>query len=382
MEEFEFDGNWTREIQLIEFAKLNNPDFARKDHDANNGIFGLTIYDAQNFNPDPEKEQINTINYLTNPQNQKEIIESIFLFSRDIIYPEYKEYLSEEEYPECYPSLNTPKDLYNLIGINEVMIYNIQKEGFAYYVLGFNSCLDYEHGLYLTLHKSRVLDHAQMGDLDQKKIYDDLGFNYEEHLEKHHEREKNKELKTYMPHPKYGKLKPWQERANNYYPYGLLHGKQNDKLIEFLQIKENHLKFTGRVLNAAVINSYTEAIELLISLKPEKVISAIITAIRKNQNDLVKRLVQLEKSDLNKRVGFDSLLYNAFVNLAKQYGYKEEKGKAMEMLDLFLSVGVNPNLKDKFNRDTNYCIGNIREKELVEELRELLKEKIKQYKIE
>lgn len=382
MEEFEFDGNWTREIQLIEFAQLNNPNFARKDHDANNGVFGMTIYDAHNFNPDPEKEQITTINYLTNPQNQKEIIKSIFHFSRDVIYPQYKEYLSEEEYPECYPSLNTAKDLYNLIGINEVLIYNLQKEGFAYYVLGFNSCLDYEHGLYLTLHKSRILDHAQMGDLDQKKIYEDLGLNYEEHIEEYHEKEKNKELKTYNPHPKYGKLKPWQETANHYYPFGLLHRKENDKLFEFLKIEENHVKFTGGLLNAAVINNYREAIELLISLKPENVISVLITAINKNQSDLVRILVGLEQSDLNVRVGYDSLLYYAFGNLAKQYGDEGEKRKAIEILDLFFSIGINPNLKDKFNRDTNYCIENIREKELVDELRELLRKKMKEYRIE
>lgn len=382
MVEFEFDGNWTRVIQLIEFTKLNNPDFARRDHDANNGIFGMTIYDAHNFNPDPEKEQINTINYLTKSQNQKEILESLFHFSRDVIYPEYKIYLSEEEYPECYPTLNTANDLYKLIGINEVLIYNIQKDGFAYYVLGFNSCLDYEHGLYLTLHKSRVLDHAQMGDLNQKKIYEALKLDYEKHLEEYHEKEKNKELKTYSPHPKYGKLKPWQEQANQYYPFGLLHRKHNEELFEFLKVDENHQMFTGGLLNAAVVNDYTDAIEFLISIKPENVISAIITAIRKNQDDLVRRLIDLEQSDLNKRVGFDSLLYNAFVNLAKQYCDEGEKRKAMKILDLLFSVGINPNLKDKFNRDANYCIGNIHEKELVNELRELLRKKITQYKIE
>lgn len=384
MDKFEFDGDWEREVRLIEFAKLNHPDFARTDHDAKNGVFGMTIYDERNFNPDPEEVQINTINYLLERKNQREIIESIFHYARDIIYPEYKNFLPEDEYPEAYPTLKSSSDLYDLIGINEVLIYKVHKDGFAYYVLGFNSCLDYEHGLYITLHQSRVLDYDQMGDFNQEKVYEDLGIDYKKYREElfNKARDNNTEdPRLYDPHPKYGKLKPWQQGANDSYANTLLHRKKHDKLLEFLKDDSNRKKITGRLLKMCLMNGFTDSFELLIELKPKNVVPAILEATRKNKNEIVKRLVDLEQSDLNERVGQSSLLYKAFSNLANNYHDPIEKKKAMEILDLFFSIGINPNLKDKWNRDTYYCIGIHNSKELTDEFRKLLKEKIIQYGI-
>jgi hypothetical protein len=99
----------------------------------------------------------------------------------------------------------------------------------------FSFCTDEEHGLAVTLHKDRLIDFAGIGDMDNRKVIEDIGLNYDDWLDERLSKKEKKKLKLYYPHEKYGKLKPWQKSANDYFPFGLLHADRNNDLVNYLR---------------------------------------------------------------------------------------------------------------------------------------------------
>lgn len=53
-----------------------------------------------------------------------------------------------------------------------------------YYILYFSFCVDEEYGLGVILYKDRLIDFGGIGDLDNCKIIEDMGFNYDEWLDR------------------------------------------------------------------------------------------------------------------------------------------------------------------------------------------------------
>ncbi|MFT5265947.1 MAG: hypothetical protein ACI8YQ_004705, partial [Polaribacter sp.] len=138
---FEFNGEWVVNLKLEEFLLLNNKRSQSDLEKANQPLFEIGIQDEFNENPDPEEYQINTINWLMDSNNQKAILSSLLDYCKNTIYPHYKTFMWESEYPDCYPQLNEIGDLSKLLSIWSVSINKIEKEGFAYYTFNCESCL-------------------------------------------------------------------------------------------------------------------------------------------------------------------------------------------------------------------------------------------------
>ena len=154
---FKFNGDWEFELPANKFNVLKKI-----------GFIQFEIFDEFNDNPDPENYQINTINYLLDVDRQINVLTSLLEYSKNTIYPHYKTFMWESEYPECYPDLDDINDLKKLFTINRILIKRIQHEDFAYYVFDCSSCLDHEHGITITFYKDKVIDHGE--DWDDKKV--------------------------------------------------------------------------------------------------------------------------------------------------------------------------------------------------------------------
>jgi len=103
---FEFKGDWVVDCKMDEFAILNNKEYNYDLDKVNQGMFEIKIVDVFNYNPDPEFFQINTINWLMKSSSQQAILKSLFSYCKNTVYPHYKEFMLESEYPECYPKLD------------------------------------------------------------------------------------------------------------------------------------------------------------------------------------------------------------------------------------------------------------------------------------
>lgn len=258
---FEFKWEWEFEVKVNELKVLNN-----------SGVIHIEIFDEFNSNPDPENYQINTVNFLLKDENQINILTSLLEYSKAIIYPNYKTFMLESEYPECYPSLDSTDDLSNLYTIDRVIIKRIGHEDHAYYIFVCSSCLDYEHGITITLHKDRIIDHGE--DWDDKKVCEHKGIDYTTYHEKIVKDYNHKELILTEPNPKYGKLKPWQKSQNDYYPYGLFHAKKNAELTNFIDSKKANKGVVPSLLKLSIANNRKELI-----LFSRKVISFSLPSI-------------------------------------------------------------------------------------------------------
>jgi hypothetical protein len=217
MNKFEFNGNWQTEIELLDFRKFNNIEFYSKksQEKASIGQFSISIEDALNENPDIEIEQLNAIHFLQN--NQKALISFFFNYFKDIIYPYSQEDLSFEDYPECYPALNTEDDLFELLGLNEIIIKTLHKDSCAYIMYGFTTMIDIEHGCNITMHKLTPIEHNATYNYEDEKICEDLGLDYSKYKTTKYEKDEQIRLSEgvlYQPNPKFNKLKPWQEEDN------------------------------------------------------------------------------------------------------------------------------------------------------------------------
>ena len=90
MSVFKFDGNWETKIVVSELSKIIHCSFSSfKDHTKVRKEVNMMIEDLRNLNPDPEKEQLNTIEFLQNVDHQKEIIEATFTYINEIAYPHF-----------------------------------------------------------------------------------------------------------------------------------------------------------------------------------------------------------------------------------------------------------------------------------------------------
>lgn len=370
---FEFKGDWTTVINLEEFSILDNPEYCSKRDVLDNGIFTLQILDVRNENPDPEPYQINAINYLLDTSNQKQILKSLLHYSRDIIYPHYKQFMWEEEYPDSYPRLETEKDLYHLLGVNSVIIKTIEKDDFAYFIFTCNSCLDYEHGITITLYKNEVIDHGE--DWDDQKVCAHKGIDYKTY-EDHATKEFNKRDRVLTsPHPKYEKLKPWQEEQNDYYPFGLYHDGQFDRLIS--EIEDGTIKDKDRaMLRLFPLSIYHEKERITQYLIPKfgpGQHSAFKYALQKDRYDLMNRLIT-QGYDINQLVAQDSVFYDCIWEIVKSMEKNQEYDHIIKRFEFLLQNGLNPLLEDKFGRNAYYAIGRIENLEHRERVKKILEQ--------
>lgn len=262
MKSFKFKGDWVEQIELTKLSKLNSDKFFGYDGTKNQkellskSLITVRIDDEIDDNPDPRIEQINAINFILN--NEDGILNSIFLAMKNVIYPFWKLVPDMEINDYWFPKLEGMDDLYNILGMSEISISNILKDNLAYSIFYFRFSVDMEHGLAIVMYGDEFVEHESIGDLSFEKTVEHSTGSYEDYIAKINKRP---ELKIYDPHPKYGKLKPWQITANEYYPFRLLHNDRNEELKIYLNNNPDALKKIGA--NLLQVANYYKKIEII-----------------------------------------------------------------------------------------------------------------------
>ena len=363
---FEFKGDWELELKLEKFKVLDNSKYKKGSKNPSEGLFKFEIFDEFNSNPDPEQYQFNAINFLLNSDNQSKVLTSLLKYSRDTIYPHYKTFMLESEYPECYPQLNTIEDLNKLYGINRIVIKRIEHEDFAYYFFDCSSCLDYEHGITVTLYKDTVIDHGE--SWDDKKVCEHKGIDYTSYHEKAVKDYNHREVILTKPHEKYGKLKPWQKDQNESYPVGLYHANRLSDFKNALEMGEIPREPTiSKILYLSIFHKKEEFTQFLIDQNVNLKYSAFKEALNRDRYDLTDKLLQ-QGYNINEKVAQSSFFYETIGYLTNAINKNEPIEVFTERLKYLLDKDLDPYLEDNFNRNSFFRIKRIDDEGLREKV--------------
>lgn len=314
---------------------LNKLDYNERSSDSNTDIGEvlLEIQEKEDTNPDPLPEQLNAIEFLHN--NQSAIKNSLFEYCKNHVYPKYEELMPREEFIDCYPPLNKISDLNKLLALGYISINLESKNEYSYIIMIFKTCLDFEHGISITIHKDKCIGCSE--DLDYDDIYSDGG---------KIQNLKDSYIETqvcyegiYSPN-KYGILKSWQIYSAENTFKELLESNSNDKIKSLVE-KSNwniHTKFSScryDLLNLACENLNEEIANYLIGKGSD--IDSINCWDQTGFFDEVERFSDARwQSDCHKE--WDKDAYQKYKN--------EEKG-ILNIIEIYLLLGANPNSCNK-----------------------------------
>ena len=355
---FEFKGEWEMELQLENFQIFKILDYNQGDSQASYKLFKFEIFDEFNYNPDPEEYQINAINYLLELENQTAIIKNLFEYSKNIIYPHYKTFMDDDDFPE----LNSINDIGKLYRIDKIIVKRIGHLNYAYYIFDCSSCLDHEHGIRITLFKDTIIDHGE--DWDDRKVCEHKGIDYKSYQEKATKEYNHTELKLIKPHEKYGKLKPWQNGQNEHYPFGLFHAKKDKELIEGFKNGSISIEsYTSRLLTKSISQEREDLTQFLIDLNPKFKYLAFKEALLKNRFDLTDKLIK-QGYNLNDKNAFSSHFTDTITLIVRTTPENEQIENYRNRLKYLMNKGLNPYLVDKYNRNSLSHIKRIEDENL------------------
>lgn len=354
---FEFKGDWIVDCKLEEFAILDNADFNHDLDKVSQGVFDLQIVDSFNYDPDPANFKIDTINWLFKSSNQLAILRSLFSYCKDIVYPHYKEFMSESEYPESYPKLDTVRDLRNLLGITSIKVQDFEKEGFAYLSLFCESCLDHEHGITFGVYKESVLEHGE--DLSFQKVFKHLGYNAFKDMP-NRSRIIDRKLVIDGPNMKYGKYKPWQVEAVNYYPYGLYHKVRDIELIEDIENSViNNTDICSKLINLSIKDGRENLTQYFLSKELKVGLGTFLEALKKDRFDITDKFIE-QGFNINLSAGESSLMSKTIWELGKALAEVQDLNKYKIRIEYLLNNGFDPYLEDNFKRNSLTIIARIK----------------------
>ena len=206
MKEFTFNGDWEFKLNLNEFFNSNLR--WRENMDPQNAKPNVKIVDLKSYDPDPLKEQINTINFIIN--NELRVLEAIC----KALVPINNDYGEKCGQYDWFPERLTAENLGEVLLIQEISILKEHKDDQAYYELSCGYKGDEEHGLIIVMHGVQLFDYSAIGEMDYINLYKDLGERAKIFIEI------NKIENEFQAHqmqkvlPKYGKYKPWQKEYN------------------------------------------------------------------------------------------------------------------------------------------------------------------------
>jgi len=254
MKKFEFKGDWFTTIELRTFDKeLDNPRYSFRRKELEKAEYQIELYDDYDFEPDLSEEQINAIEHLQEESNQMTILKNLYTYFKEIVYPHYQTFISEEEYPGTFPILNNQSNLKDVIGLDHIAVLRFGKDGSSYYNLMFETSLDEEHGIGFVLHNNSIIEHGEIGGIMYEKVASHMGMTNEEYSDYQTKIQTPPTKEYQIAHKKFGKLKPWQQDVNKSYHYFLYSSKQDYKLIEYIE--------TGKI----TIQKAFEALKYLIN---------------------------------------------------------------------------------------------------------------------
>jgi hypothetical protein len=234
MTKFDFNGDWDTVFSLDRFTKLNSDRFFEYSKDAKQkliqGLANIKIFDPLDNNPDPTEEQFAAIHFIQ--ENEDTLLFKIYERVKNVVYPFMKTLIDDEE--SWFPKLESPDELKNVLGLTSLEILQYSKESSAYFAINFYSSWDTEHGFHVLFHKDRIIGTGEAFDFDIKKVCEDCGLDFD--LEVHKFNRWDNDIFDYItPHPKYGKLKPNQIRANETLPYRLIRKGHLEKFYNYIK---------------------------------------------------------------------------------------------------------------------------------------------------
>lgn len=153
------DKCFTTELDLNILTKLNFQPWDNEGRPTGSSTNFLIQIEQNGFAESPTQSQINTVEYIST--NQSELINSMFHYLKDIVYPIFEDSMDIE--PE--EMIDSANDLNKILGLKEIQILGMDRDNFAYTTYFFDFILDREHGLYFITHKDRVLHFCGQGDL-------------------------------------------------------------------------------------------------------------------------------------------------------------------------------------------------------------------------
>ncbi len=154
--------NYNEEQRIV----LNLPGLTQKDQPGNE-MLGSTaeakrdkgevsmVFCSEDYEPvaQPSPEQLEALDFIKN--HEAELVEAFFKYTKEVLYPTHIEFIGFDEIN--FPEIHGVKDLRKSLGINDIYIWPQHKEGVSYVAYYFDFTGDFEHGVYLIAHKTRIL---------------------------------------------------------------------------------------------------------------------------------------------------------------------------------------------------------------------------------
>lgn len=360
----DFKGNWIINVELPLFSHLCIFE-QRSPKEKISLTFGDQLF--LSIEPDPLPEQLTTANFILN--NEKLILESLFEHIKDIVFPFLKTLIDDEEY--CFPPLHTSDDLQKVLGIYDITIPELHKDGFAYALLNFNFSADNEHGISFLIHKNRIVEYNEIGSIDYDKIYEELGINGREFEENWNNLSREIRHEFYTPHLKYNKLKPWQLDSNQSYLSNLLGNHKNEeiiKLIDSINLTPNQNLDNYFELNLIEVATQCKNIEMIHYFRSKGCDLKNMILFCKRQDDNNQRIFDFKFLDLAIELGANlntsivsyhkgTWLFDEIYNIVQLFFHRKENKeieiqKHQKNIQELLKRGAN--LDDCDGKETHY----------------------------
>ena len=375
MTPFEFNGNWEFEVQIeaIKGFQSRKGSYTSRDTDSpSDGTISITIEDELSDNPDPTKEQLNTIQFII--ENQDEITRAIMKRAKEELPEIIVNYGLEDE-----PLFKVIDDnsLRKMIGISHIEILIPQRDGLSYFDVIGGCEWDEEHGLNILMHGTRTLT---FGGIDGGSFWHAVKDNgtYEEIKSRNRIKSSPK---RYAPHPKYGKLKPSQIYANETYEIDLISGRYNTMFIE--GVRDGEISINGKwesqdktYLEAACWYKNNDLVRFLLSEEAE-IRFALHQCFGNNNNPEGADLILTSGGNINTQdLSGDTVLHLVAKQLVRlydhksqsiQYGWNREAEldkqaeSPKQQIHKLMTLGADPTLKNRYGFDVRALGRNLKE---------------------
>jgi len=175
MNKFEFDHNNNAQIEmpiLMQSELVGNKHFSSiRESNRNKGVVKIgffgeeSCWEYENIFTEPQSASLEFIK-----TNQAEILDVLFHYVKDDLYPEHIGYIGYDEV--SFPTLSTVNDLRKALGIHTISLFNEHKDGLSYYGLSCDFSGDFEHGVNIIMHKLSVLGWEE--NMGKDKVLKDL----------------------------------------------------------------------------------------------------------------------------------------------------------------------------------------------------------------
>lgn len=371
MEEFTFNGDWEFKLELKEFFSSNlkwsdkmDPQRAKPN---------VKIVDLKSYDPDPLKEQINTINFIIN--NESKVLDAICK-ALVPINNHYGEMCGEYDW---FPERITTENLGEVLLIQEISILKEHKDDQAYYELSCGYKGDEEHGLIIVMHGMQLFDFSAVGEMDYINLYKDLGERAKIFIEKNIIENEFQAPQFQKVLPKYGKYKPWQKELLVDYLAKIFRSKENEKLKEIILSGEynvNHRidSYNRNLVDLAAHYDNIEMMEYTISRGGDFSRAMLYCSGQYLKKDVVECLVKHGASvdilhwrgetALNQSITkCSSAIFKVKRNNDSNAYHYDKAEKELEVqknrIQFYLSMGANPNSINTHGDDFKTVLKNM-----------------------